>query len=148
LTAKQTRMLALTGDFLILAAFPFLGAANHEDGVNFKSFGRTFLPFASAWLGVGISMSALSVSTIRSVKRTYRWVPSAWLVAGVIAIVLRVIVFNRPFSLSFSIIAIVVISLLVVLWRLALAAVLCRGSASDNDRPNPGLLEHVEGRPL
>jgi len=136
LTAKQTRMLALTGDFLILAAFPFLGAANHEDGVNFKSFGRTFLPFASAWLGVGISMSALSVSTIRSVKRTYLWVPSAGLVAGVIAIVLRIVVFDRPFSLSFSIVAIAVISLLVVLWRLALAAVLYKGSTSDNDRPN------------
>jgi len=136
LTAKQTRMLALTGDFLILAAFPFLGAANHENGVSFESFGRTFVPFASAWLGVGISMSALSVSTIRSVKRTYLWVPSAGLVAGVIAIVLRIVVFDRPFSLSFSIVAIAVISLLVVLWRLALAAVLYKGSTSDNDRPN------------
>ena len=124
MTGNRPRTLALIGDFIILIAFPFLGAADHENAVTFESFTRTVVPFAVAWLGVGMVSPALRVSTVRSIKLTYRWVPPMWLAAGVIAIVLRVFVFDRPFSLPFSIVAIVVVGLLVILWRLALAAAL------------------------
>ncbi len=124
MTGRQPRTLAITGDLLILIAFPFLGAANHENAVTIDSFVRTVLPFAIAWLGVGMLTPALRVDTIRSIKRTYRWVPPAWLAAGVIAIALRVFVFDRPFSLAFSIVAIAVVGLLIIAWRLALAAML------------------------
>ena len=124
MTPNRPRTLALTGDFLILIAFPFLGAANHENSVTIESFVRTVVPFAIAWLGVAMVTPALRVSTIRSVKRTYRWVPPTWLAAGVIAIVLRVVVFDRAFVLSFAIVAIAVVGLLIIGWRLALAAAL------------------------
>lgn len=124
MTGSQPRTLALTGDLAIFVAFPFLGAADHENAVTFESFVRTVVPFAVAWLGVGIATPAFRVATIRSVTRTYRWVPPAWLAAGVLAIALRVVVFDRAFSLSFAIVAIAVMGLLVVLWRLALAAAL------------------------
>ena len=124
MTIRRPRTLALTGDLLILIAFPFLGAVNHENSVTTESFVRTVVPFAIAWLGVGIVTPALRVGTIHSIKRTYRWVPPSWLAAGVIAIALRVVVFDRAFSLSFSIVAITVIGLLLVGWRLVLAAAL------------------------
>lgn len=124
MTIKRPRSVALTGDLLILIAFPFLGAANHENSVTLESFVRTVVPFVIAWVGVGMLTPALRVNTIRSIKRTYRWVPPAWLVAGVIAIALRVVVFDRAFVLSFAIVAIAVVGLLIIGWRLALAAVL------------------------
>ena len=124
MTGRRPRTLALAGDLIIIVAFPFLGAVNHENSVTVESFVRTVVPFAIAWLGVGIVTPALRVSTIRSIKRTYRWVPPSWLAAGVIAIALRVVVFDRAFSLSFSIVAITVFGLLLVGWRLVLAAAL------------------------
>jgi hypothetical protein len=45
-------------------------------------------------------------------------------VAGVVAIGLRVTVFDRDFSLAFSIVAIAVTGALIIGWRLLLAAVL------------------------
>ena len=108
----------------ILIAFPFLGAANHENSVTVEGFARTVVPFAIAWFGVGVLTPAFRVATIRSVKRTSRWVPPAWLAAGVIGIALRVVVFDRAFVLSFTIVAIAVVGLLIIGWRLALASAL------------------------
>jgi hypothetical protein len=124
MTGNRPWTLALTGDLLIVVAFPFLGAANHENSVTIEGFVRTVVPFVIAWVSVGVVTPALRVSTIRSVKRTYRWVPPAWLAAGVIAIALRVFVFDHAFVLSFAIVAIAVVGLLIIGWRLALAVVL------------------------
>ncbi len=124
MTGNRPRTLALTGDLAILVAFPFLGAADHENAVTLESFARTFVPFAVAWLGVGMVTSAFRVSAIRSITRTYRWVPAAWLAAGVVAMALRAVVFDRAFSLSFAIVAVAVMGLLVIGWRLVLAAAL------------------------
>ena len=43
MTGRRPRTLALTGDLLILIAFPFLGAVNHENSVTVESFVRTLL---------------------------------------------------------------------------------------------------------
>ena len=124
LTSNKPRTLALIGDLAIIIAFPFIGAMNHENAVTFESFTRTVLPFAFAWVVVGMASGGMAIATLRSVRRTYMRVPPAWLVAGVLAIVLRVTVFDRDFSLPFSIVAISVTGALIIGWRLLLAAVL------------------------
>lgn len=97
---------------------------NHEDAVSFESFTRTVVPFAFAWVVVGAVSGGLAIETLRSLHRTYVRVPPAWVSAGVVAIVLRVSVFDRDFSPAFSIVAIIVMGGLIVGWRLVLAAML------------------------
>lgn len=124
LTGNRPRALALLGDLAIVMAFPFIGAMNHEDAVSFESFTRTVVPFAFAWVVVGVGSGALALATLRSVRRTSLRVPPAWLAAGVLAIGLRIAVFDREFSLAFSLVAIGLVGALIIGWRLLLAAVL------------------------
>jgi hypothetical protein len=124
LTGSRPRALALLGDLAILIAFPFIGAMDHENAVTFESFTRTVVPFAFAWVVVGVGSGALALATLRSVRRTAMRVPPAWLAAGVLAIGLRVTVFDRDFSLAFSLVAIGLVGALIIGWRLLLAAVL------------------------
>jgi hypothetical protein len=112
---------ALAGDLLLVAAFPFIGAMNHEDPVSSESFVRTVVPFVVAWLGVGMGTGSFAATTIRSRTLVYQRVLPAWVGAGLLAMALRVVVFDRPFSLPFAIVAISATTLLVVGWRLALA---------------------------
>ena len=126
LNTRLTRplALALVGDLAIIASFPFLGAMNHENSVSFESFTRTVVPFALAWLVVGAGSRSLAMATLRSVRRTSLRVPPAWVAAGVLAIGMRISVFDRDFSLAFSIVAIAAVGAMIVVWRLVLAAVL------------------------
>jgi len=124
LTGNKPRTLALLGDLAIIIAFPFIGAMNHENAVSLESFTRTVLPFAFAWVVVGAAGGGLALATLRSVRRTYLRVPPGWVAAGLVAIGLRVTVFDRDFSLAFSIVAISLTGALIIGWRLLLAAVL------------------------
>ena len=121
---RTPQTLALVGDLVLIIAFPFLGAMNHENPGSFESFMRTVVPFALAWVIVGGVSGGLSIETLRSLHRTYVRVPPAWVVAGVVAIAMRISVFDRDFSPAFSIVAIAVMGGLIVGWRLVLAAVL------------------------
>lgn len=124
MTDRTPRTLALVGDLVLIIVFPFLGAMNHEDAVSFESFTRTVVPFAFAWAVVGVVSGGLAIETLRSLHRTYVRVPPAWVAAGVVAIAMRISVFDRDFSPAFSIVAIAVMGGLIVGWRLVLAAVL------------------------
>lgn len=121
---RTPQTLALVGDLVLIIVFPFLGAMNHENPVSFESFMRTVVPFALAWVIVGGVSGGLSIETLRSLHRTYVRVPPTWVVAGVVAIAMRISVFDRDFSPAFSIVAIAVMGGLIVGWRLVLAAVL------------------------
>ena len=120
---SRIRSIALAGDLFLLALFPFLGSASHENGVTIASFIRVFLPFAVTWLIVGTLTSSMAVRTIRSFRRTYQRVPVSLVASGVIAIVIRDLVFDRAFVLSFNLVAIAVTTLLISAWRLVLARV-------------------------
>jgi hypothetical protein len=115
---------ALAGDLAIFAAFPFLGAANHENAVDAERFVRVFVPFAIAWPALGLAATAFASDTVRTARRTLVVVPPAWLAAGVIGIAIRVFLFDCPFSLAFSIVAVSLTGLLIVAWRLGLALAL------------------------
>lgn len=118
--------LALAGDLVVVVAFPFIGAMNHEDPVSLESFTRTVVPFAIAWLVIGVASTSLADATIGSRKTTLLRVLPAWIGTGVVAMALRVVVFDRAFSLPFAIVAISATTLLVVVWRLLLAFILSR----------------------
>lgn len=120
------RATALAGDIAVLVSFPFLGAMNHEDPVSFESFTRTVVPFAIAWVVVGAASTSFAAATIRSRTLTLQRVLLALVGSGVIAIAIRVVLFDRPFSLPFAIVAISATTLLIIVWRLSLATLLSR----------------------
>jgi hypothetical protein len=122
----RLRATALAGDIAVLAAFPFIGAMNHEDPVSIESFTRTVVPFAIAWLVVGVTSTSFATATIHSRTLTLLRVLLALVGSGVIAIAIRVVLFDRPFSLPFAIVAIGATTLLIVVWRLVLATALSR----------------------
>lgn len=117
---------AAAGDVAILAAFPFLGAASHEDGVTAASFVRIVVPFVVGWAIVGLPASAYTQATVGSLGRTLRIVPASWLAAGSIAMAIRIWGFDRPFVLAFSLVAVGVMGGLLIGWRLLLAVASAR----------------------
>ena len=117
---------ALAGDIALLAAFPFIGAMNHEDPVTSDSFTRTVVPFVVAWLVLGFAATGFAEATVRSRKLTLVRVLAALVGSGVAAIGIRTVVFDREFSMPFAIVAISATTLLIILWRLALATGLNR----------------------
>jgi hypothetical protein len=110
----------------LLAAFPFMGAMNHEAAVSYESFTRTVMPFMFAWLVFGVASTSFTATTIRSPKVTLLRVLIALVGSGVAAIAIRVTLFDRAFSMPFAIVAVSATTLLVMVWRLALATALSR----------------------
>ena len=109
------------GDLIVFLLFPVLGSANHDTTLSLDAILRTTVPFALAWAIVGLVTGAFAVRTLRSPARTLAIVPAAWLAAGIIAIGARVLVLDRPFLLSFAIVAIGLTGAMLVAWRLGLA---------------------------
>ena len=120
------RFITLAGDMALLAAFPFMGAMNHEAAVSYESFTRTVMPFMFAWLVFGVASTSFTATTIRSPKMTLLRVLIALVGSCVVAIAIRVTLFDRAFSMPFAIVAVSATTLLVMVWRLALATALSR----------------------
>jgi hypothetical protein len=113
---------AAIGDALIFLLFPVLGSTEHGTGLTLSVFWRTLVPFALAWAVVGVPAGVFAKPNLRSVRRTIQRVPIAWLAAGVLGLVARGLFFERPFILSFALVAVGVLMAMLTLWRLALAA--------------------------
>lgn len=114
---------AALGDLLVFVLFPCLGMANHDTNLSFSVFLRTVLPFTAAWGLIALLAGAYAPQTLRSVKQTLVAVPSAWLLAGVVGISVRVLLFDRPFVLSFAIVAIGLTGTMLIAWRVVLATI-------------------------
>jgi len=118
---SRLSLIALAGDAVIFAAFPLLGESNHAWEFDSERFARTFVPFAAAWLVLGSVGTAYAGSTLRRARRTLIIVPSAWGLSGALAMAIRVTIFDRAFSLSFAIVAISLMGVVLLAWRLVLA---------------------------
>jgi len=121
LSLSRLSFVALAGDVAIIAAFPLLGESNHAWELDSERFARTFVPFAAAWLVLGSIATAYVGSTLRRARRTLIVVPPAWVLSGALAMAIRVTIFDRAFSLSFAIVAISLMGVVLLAWRLALA---------------------------
>ena len=120
------RSVTLAGDFTLLALFPFLGAISHENSVSQENFIRTVVPFAVSWLLVGAVSMSFTTATIYSRSLILQRVMAALIGSGVIAIAIRISLFDRAFSLPFAVVAILTTTLLIVGWRLIVAIVINR----------------------
>jgi hypothetical protein len=114
-------LVALVGDLAVFALFPLLGMAGHDWTLTSERFARTFLPFAFAWPAVALLARAYATPALRSARLALLIVLPAWLIAGVAGIGIRVVLFDRSFSLAFALVAIGLTGAMLVIWRVTLA---------------------------
>ena len=108
------------GDLLALFGFSLLGLASHEHEVTAVALARTFVPFAVSWLAVGGLAGTLSPAADGHPAIGLRFL-AVYLVAGVIALSARSLIFDRVLFNAFLVIALVGNGLFLYGWRAAAA---------------------------
>jgi hypothetical protein len=106
----------IAGDVLALMAFALIGLASHEHEVTLAVLARTFLPFAFAWLLIG-GVSGMFRPDAAHRPRLGVAFLFAYLVAGVLALLARSLVFDRTLLNAFFVIALVGNGLFLFGWR-------------------------------
>ncbi len=111
--------LLLMGDTIVFLLFIFLGTLSHEGIVSLGVFARNLLPFGLSWLFISPWLGAFRKSTIAEPKKAWWRVPLIWLVCGTIAVLVRDLLFDRPFVWSFFLVSVSVQGALLEVWRLS-----------------------------
>ena len=118
--------LLLAGDLVCFLLFAVLGLRSHEDGITAGGILRAAVRFQTGWLFVSLALGKPG-TTSDSRQVTRLWVP-AW----AIGLLLRTLLFDRSFAVTFAIVSLLVNGVLLMLWRSVLAPLLLRSRS-----PNP-----------
>ena len=104
------------GDMSVFLAFVILGKAEH--GITLvQALVRTALPFAIVWFASSPWLGAYRSSTLYNPRTTAWKIPLIWLLCGLVALLARALLTDRPLVLAFAIVAIAVQGVLLVSWR-------------------------------
>lgn len=114
-------VLLAAGDALVLLAFAAIGRASHNlTGENpFVATLVTASPFLAAWAVVA-PLAYVYGKGARALASPGRWLAHSaltWLVAGPLGLALRLILFHRPFILSFALVTMVTVWVMMLVWR-------------------------------
>ena len=112
------------GDLAVFVGFVFLGKAEHGM-VHGGALVRTALPFAIVWFVSSPWLGVYNSSTILDSKRTVWKVPVIWVLCGSLALLIRAILSDRPLTLAFSLVSIVVQGGLLLCWRSVFIMAFC-----------------------
>ena len=113
--------LLLAGDLLCFLLFAILGLRSHEDGITLGGIARAALPFQFGWLLVSLLLGRSGAAATDSRQVARLWVP-AW----ALGLVIRTLLFDRTFEVTFAIVSLLVNGVLLMLWRSVLAPLLLR----------------------
>ena len=108
--------LVLLGDMAVFLAFVILGKTEHGF-IQGGALLRTTLPFAIVWCAVSPWLGAYKTSTLYSLRATAWRIPLIWLVCGLVALLVRALLFDRPLIPTFAFVALAVQGALLVSWR-------------------------------
>jgi len=127
---NRTAVLVL-GDLAVFFVFGALGLASHEDALNLKTIARAILVFPVAWFVIAPWFGAFSAGSVagQSWGPDPQWlarVALIWLVAGVVALCARALIFDRSLFSAFFVIALVGNGVLLLAWRAAYAVLFAR----------------------
>jgi hypothetical protein len=120
--------LLLAGDLACFLLFAVLGLRSHEDGITVAGVLRAALPFQAGWVLVTL-LGKQSASATDSRRVTRLWVP-AW----AIGLILRTLLFDRSFAVTFAIVALLVNGVLLMVWRSVLAPLVLRRDKGQGAR--------------
>ena len=114
----RTRDIAvvLLGDIAVFLSFVMLGKTEHGI-IQSNALIRTALPFAIVWLAISPWLGTYRISTLYNFRTTVWRIPLTWLLCGLIALVARAALTDRPLTLNFTLVAIVVQGALLISWR-------------------------------
>ena len=113
--------LLLAGDMACFLVFALLGLRSHEDGITVAGVLRAAVPFQAGWLLVTLLSGKPNAPATDSRRVTRLWVP-AW----AIGLILRTLLFDRSFAVTFAIVALLVNGVLLMVWRGVLAPLVLR----------------------
>ena len=106
----------LLGDMAVFLAFVILGKTEHGI-IQSKALLRTALPFAIVWCVISPWLGAYRASTLSNL-RTMAWrIPLTWLLCGLIALLARALLADRPLTPAFVLVALAVQGALLISWR-------------------------------
>ena len=112
----RSRWILLGGDVAAFVAFGLVGLASHEKSVALESVARSMLVFPVAWLALSPFFRTLSARAVCG-ELPFARLMTAWLVAGVLALGARAIIFDRELFNAFFVIALVGNGLFLAAWR-------------------------------
>lgn len=121
----------LVGDLLAIGTFVVAGEISHGIDPVAKPVlvADTFAPFCIGWLLVGVVAGAYAPGVERSLRTTLLTVGPAWVGAVVLAQALRATeYFHGDAAVTFALVSLAVGGVLLVGWRLVLAAVTTRSA--------------------
>ena len=101
------------GDMAVFLAFVILGQTEHGV-IQGRAFVRTALPFAVVWFAISPWLGAYRASTLYNPRTTAWRIPLIWLLCGVVAVLARALLTDRPLTLAFALVAIAVQGMLLV----------------------------------
>ena len=106
----------LLGDMTVFLAFVILGKTEHGT-IQSRALLRTALPFAIVWCVISPWLGAYSDSTLHNLRTTAWRIPLIWLLCGLVALLARALLTDRPLTPAFALVAIAVQGALLVSWR-------------------------------
>lgn len=114
-------ILLAVGDALVLLAFAAIGRASHSltAGNPLVATIVTASPFLAAWAVVAPLMYVYGRGA-RALASPGRWLAHtalAWLIAGPLGLALRLVLFRRPFILTFALVTMATVWLMMLVWR-------------------------------
>jgi hypothetical protein len=105
-------LVVILGDLTAFLAFGALGLASHERSLSLETIARSVLVFPAAWFMIAPWFGAFGPGPVRSAL-------AAWLVAGVLALCARALIFDRELFTAFLAIALIGNGLFLIGWRIA-----------------------------
>ncbi|MDQ0337570.1 hypothetical protein J2S00_000340 [Caldalkalibacillus uzonensis] len=111
------------GDAIVLLLFVFLGGMEHGMTVTTGYVLSTAWPFLVTWFVVGGALGVFGPTVLNQPKQAFKTVSLAWLLAGVLGLVIRGFLEQAVPSLPFILVTLGFNYVLLTGWRVALAFV-------------------------
>lgn len=108
--------LLVLGDLLAFLLFGAIGLTSHEDAVTAKTMVRAILVFPAVWFVIAPWFGMFSKRAIGGREPLWR-IALVWATAGVAALCVRALVFDRALFNAFFVIALVGNGVLLAAWR-------------------------------
>ena len=117
---KQVRprdiAVVLLGDVAVFLVFVILGKTEHGT-IQSMALLRTALPFAIVWCVISPWLGAYRTCTLYNLRTTAWRIPLIWLLCGLVALLVRALLTDRPLTPAFAVVAVAVQGALLVSWR-------------------------------
>lgn len=111
----------LVGDLFGIMLFSYFGRIDHGMQASVAGIMSTARPFVIAWLLVGVIRRMFAEAAYANPLLAARNAVMTWVFAGPVAIVLRMIILERPFVWSFLVVATLANMLVSSVWRAGFA---------------------------